>query len=69
MIGIACIGLFVVRFTLVIDADYENFIVTAGHQRLLDSLSEISGVDTTNIILGDLKPGSVSVGGDVSTDD
>ena len=67
--GIACIGRFTVRFTLVIDAVYQDFIVNADHQKLLDKMSEVTSVDTTNIILKELKEGSVSTTGDISADD
>ena len=67
--GIACIGRFTVRYQLVIDAVYQEFIAGANHQILLDKMSEITSVDTTNILLKELKEGSVAANGDISADD
>ena len=61
-----CIGRFTMGFVFELDTDYNTFLTSGLHQPFLLWLSILFGVDIQDIIITQLREGSVEIGGSAS---
>ena len=61
--GTVCIGRFVVRFSLNIDANLDDFLVNGETMTLIENIATVVSKDPLDIILSTVEAGSVQVGG------
>ena len=66
--GTVCIGRFVVRFSLNIAANLDDFLVNGETMNLIENIATVVSKDPLDIVLNTVAAGSVEVGGEVSSE-